>query len=66
MRTEVLDPNNPGNDSKVDWNSVLNFGIIITDYEVNIIDFEVSFFKVGCMKNVPFMKTNTLTAEWRL
>ena len=44
---------------------MLNFGIILTDYEGNIFDFDVSFVKVGCMKTVPFMKLNALTAEWR-
>jgi hypothetical protein len=46
--------------------SMLNFGKFLTDYEGNIIDFDVSFVIVGCMKDVPFMKTNALTAECRL
>jgi len=33
MKTEVLDPKNPGNNSKVDWHLMFNFEIIITDYE---------------------------------
>jgi hypothetical protein len=32
---------------------MLNFGIIITDYEGNIIDFDVPFAKVGFMKMFP-------------
>jgi hypothetical protein len=46
MKTQVLDPKNPCSDSKVDWHSMLNFGIIITDYEGNIIDFDFYFFKI--------------------
>ena len=45
--------------------SMLNFGIILTDYEGNIIDFDVSFVKVDCMKHVTFMKINALIAEPR-
>jgi hypothetical protein len=41
MKTQALDPQNPGNYFKVDWHSVLNFGIVITDYEGNIIDFDI-------------------------
>jgi hypothetical protein len=36
---------------------MLSFGIIITHYEGNIIDFGISLIKVGFMKKVPFMKT---------
>ena len=47
VKTLVLDVKNPGNDTKVDWHSMLNFGIIITDYEGNIFEFFMSFVKVG-------------------
>jgi len=53
VKTLVLDLKNPGNDSKVDWHSMLNFGIIITDYEGNIIEFYMSLLKVGFMTNTP-------------
>jgi hypothetical protein len=66
MKTQILDPRNPGNDSKFDWHSMLNYGVIITDNEGNVFDFDFSFVKVGCMKNVPFIKTNALTSECRL
>ena len=62
VKTLVLDLKNPDNDSKVDWHSMLNFGIIITDYEGNIIEFFMSLCKVVFMKNIPFMKTNALIA----
>jgi len=62
----LLDVKNPGNDSKVDWHSMLNFELIITHYERNIINFDISFVKVGFMKNVPFMKTNAAIVECRL
>jgi hypothetical protein len=42
VKTQVLDLKNPGNDSKVDWHLMLNFGIIITDYEGNIIELFMS------------------------
>jgi hypothetical protein len=41
---------------------MLNFGKILTDYEVNIMDFDVSFVMVGCMKDIPFKKKNASTA----
>jgi hypothetical protein len=44
------DLKDPGNDFKVDWHSMLNFGIIITDYEGNIIEFFMSLLKVAFMK----------------
>ena len=66
MKTQILDPKNPGNHSKFDWYSMLNFERTVTDNEGNVIDFDFSFVKVRCMKNFPFMKTNALTAEWRL
>jgi hypothetical protein len=66
VKAQLLHPNNPCNGSKVDWHSILNFGIIITDYEGNIIDLDVSFVKFGLMKNFPIMKTNALIAECRL
>ena len=62
VKTLVLDLKNPGNDSKVDRHSMLNFGIIITNYEGNCIEFYMSLLKVGFMKNIPFMKTNALSA----
>jgi len=45
--------------------SMLNFGIILSDYEGNIIDIDVSFVKVGCMRHCPFMKINALSSECR-
>jgi len=62
VKTLVLDLKNPRNDSKVDWHSMLNSGIIITDYEGNIIEFYMSFVKVGFMNIIHFMKTNALIA----
>jgi hypothetical protein len=46
MKTQVFDPENPWNDSKVYWHSILNFGIITTDYEGNIIDFVFNFLNL--------------------
>jgi len=45
---------------------MLNFGIIITDYERNITGFDISFVIVGFMEKVPFMKTNAVIVECRL
>ena len=66
MKKLVFDLKNPGNDSNVDWHSMLNFGIIITDYERNITGFGISFVIVGFMEKVPFMKTNAVIVECRL
>jgi len=66
VKRPVLDIKNPANESSVDWYSMLNFGIIITDYEGNIIDFDVSFVKDRFMKTVPFMRTNAAFVECRL
>jgi hypothetical protein len=62
VKTLLLDLKNPRNDSKVDWHSMLNSGIIITDYEVNIIELYKSLVKVGFMNSIHFMKTNALIA----
>ena len=62
VKTLALTLKNPGTISKFDWHPMFNFGIIMTDYEGNIIEFYMSLLKVGFMKNIPFMKTNALIA----
>jgi hypothetical protein len=66
MKTQVLDPKHSGSYSKDDWHSLLNFRIVVTEFEENIFEFDIYFVKDLSMKNIPFVNSNALTVKCRL